>query len=377
MKRIPDSLKFAKRLMNKTDLFHDFKIPEKNKQMGKAIEEYLGRDGKCLRPAIIFSTIKTYNKGEVMRGYWAAVSLRYDHNFFLVHDDFEDDSYWRRSKRTMHILYGDDFAINYGDYLRTLAGLAMDKASDTLELHTQIRLFEARHEMLKITCEGQDLEFQLRKQPLSEMTEQRILAILKNKTAFYTIWTPYRYGCMISGLPNEQICQLKHPLINVGVAFQITDDVLDLRKPDKKERGRIAPIIKKFGKDWAGDLEEAKRTLPLMKLYSRAKNDDLRYMCEKLDVNGEMKKLVGERYRQRKKGMNEKDPDFMKIVDEIDEIKSTIIDMMTSYGVIEDSKEEAEKLYYKNIPQIESLLPESEGKKELLELLHFAVFRDF
>jgi geranylgeranyl pyrophosphate synthase len=375
MGEIPASLEFAEKLM-KVDLFTNFNIPEDNRKMGKVLQEYLDRGGKYLRPGIIFSTVKTYGFDPTC-ALWAAVSLNYDHNFFLIHDDFEDDSRWRRGKPTMHMLYGDDFAINYGDYLRTLAEIAMNKGLSAWGSHTYERLVKARQEMLKTTCEGQDLEFQLRVRPLSEMTEEKVLAILRNKTACYTVLTPYRYGGIIAGLPNEQIEPLTPYLINIGIAFQIIDDILGLTKPKEEEMGRPTLIIQKFGKDWAGDLEEGKRTLLLQKLYARAKEHDLRYICEKLDIDGEMRKLVRERDELRKRKISDDDPSFKEIVRKIDEIKVKIIDMMHSYKAIENSQIFAERLYKESIPYVEKSLPDGEGKKELLELFNFTVFRKF
>lgn len=375
MEKIPASLEFAEKIM-RIDLIKFFDIPLENRKMGEALTEFIERGGKYIRPAIVFSTAKMYDL-DPLKTFYAALSLHLDHNFFLIHDDIEDGSYWRRGKPTVHILYGDDNAINYGDYSRTLAEQAMDKGSEVWDCHTYKRLVEARHEMLKTTCEGQDLEFQLRAKPLEEMTLEKILNIYRNKTAFYTTFTGYRYGCIVAGQPDEYINQLKPPLINIGIAFQIQDDSLDLTVPKEEEMGEATLIIKKFGKDWAGDLEEIKRTLPLYYLYNRAKENDLRYIREKLDVGGEMRKLVMERDKLRREGVNENDPTFKRIVNEIDEIKIRVIKMMHDYRAIEDSQTFAKELYEKSISQIKSALPESEGKKELLELFHFCVFRTF
>jgi len=375
--RVPAALEFAEKSLRDIDLVDTFNIPPENRRMGEALVEYLGRGGKYLRPAIVFSTIKAYGVTNVINGLWAALSIQLDHNYFLIHDDQEDRSYLRRGKPTMHILYGEDFAINYGDYLRCLAEDAMYYGSDIWDDRTFKRLTRARNEMLRATSEGQDLEFQLRSRPLSEMTEGKILRILINKTAVYTTKTGHRYGSIISGLLDSQIDLLETPLINIGMAFQIQDDSLDLAKPKEEEKGEATLVGQKFGKDWAGDLEEVKRTMPLLELYRRASEDERQYIHKKLDIDGEMPRLAKMRYELRRRGLSDDDPELQRIVAEMGEIKLRILEMMDSKNVIKDSQARAKKLYDENIPQIESALPDTENKKELLELLHFAVFRKF
>ncbi len=376
MSKVPRVLSEVAPLM-KRNIIEDFDIPEGNMQMAKRIQEYLDRGGKYVRPAIVYSTVKSYTPERINDFLWPALSLQYDHNFFLIHDDFEDGSFFRRGKFTMHLLYGDDFAINYGDYLRTLAELAMDKSIETLGKDKYIKLVRARHEMLKITAEGQDLELLLRSLPLSEMTEEKIFEILEKKTPFYTLFTPYRYGGIISDLPDVDINSLKCHLISLGVSFQIRDDVLDLIKPKEEETGKATLEEQRFGKDWLGDLEEIKRTLPLVKVVNYANPTDKKYLFEMLDFDGKMVKLVKQRNELRLQRFGKDDNRYKKIQDEIDSIKVRVVELMHKYNAIEESQSVAYELYQNNINYIKDALPTSEGKEELLELFHFLVHREF
>jgi geranylgeranyl pyrophosphate synthase len=130
MERIPKALIEVEKYM-KVDLIKTFGIPEDNKKMGLALEEYLSRGGKYLRPGLLFSTVKAYEVKDPEDAIWACISLSFDHNWFLIHDDIEDNSRLRRGKPCLHILYGIDNAINYGDYLRTLAEMALEKGKET------------------------------------------------------------------------------------------------------------------------------------------------------------------------------------------------------------------------------------------------------
>lgn len=375
MERVPRALLNVEKYM-KANILEAFEIPEENRQMALAVQEYLDRGGKYLRPALVMSTVKAYEVKNPEDAVWAAISLQYDHNWFLIHDDIEDNSRLRRGKPCLHILYGIDKAINYGDYLRTLAEMALEKGKEKWGLATYSRLISARQEMLKTTCEGQDLEFTLREKPLAEMTEEKVLKILVNKSAFYTIFTPYRYGAIISVVSDEKIEEVKPALLNIGVAFQIQDDVLDLVVEREQERGRATLRAQKFGKDWAGDLEEIKRTLPLVKVFKAAEPKDREYLRKTLDVNGKMKKLVALRDSLRDKRL-ENSEEYKKIQENIDEIKLRVIELMHKYNAIEDAKSMAAKLYEDGIGVLEKKLPETEGKEEVLELLKFAVFRHF
>lgn len=376
MDKLPAALLHVEPFMQ-CNIMEEFDVPERNRDMAERLQEYVDRGGKYLRPAIVYSTVKSYRPEQIDEFLLAARSIHYDHNWFLIHDDLEDGSFFRRGKMTMHILYGDEFAINYGDYLREIAGEAMDKGVKVWGEDVHKRLVKARREMLRTTCEGQDLEFKLRSSPLSKMTEERVFEILENKSAFYTVWTPCRYGGIISRLPDPKINALKPSLINIGMAFQIQDDVLGITKPKEDEIGKATLEEQKFGKDWAGDLEEIKRTSPLARAVNTADPGDKTFLYRMLDTDGLMRKLVKQRDGLRKEGVHRIDDRFVKIQNEIDHIKLAVIDLMKKYGVIEDCQETARKLYEDNIIPIEKILPEAEGKKELLELFHFAVFRHF
>jgi geranylgeranyl pyrophosphate synthase len=375
MERIPKALIEVEKYM-KVDLIKTFGIPEDNKKMGLALEEYLSRGGKYLRPGLLFSTVKAYEVKDPEDAIWACISLSFDHNWFLIHDDIEDNSRLRRGKPCLHILYGIDNAINYGDYLRTLAEMALEKGKEKWGLKTYSRLISARQEMLKTTCEGQDLEFNLRKRPLEEMTEEKVLKILENKSAFYTIFAPYCYGAIISERGDKEIGELKPPLMKIGTAFQIQDDILDLTVEKEQEKGEATLRAQKFGKDWAGDLEEIKRTLLLAKVFKAAQPKDREYLVKTLDINGRMKRLVAKRDSLRDKGL-ENSSEYRKVQERIDGIKIKVIEMMQKYNVIEEAKDLAKKLYDEGIEKVEEKLPETEGKKDVLEILSFAVFRHF
>jgi geranylgeranyl pyrophosphate synthase len=361
------------------DIAEEFGLPEGNKEMAERLQEYMDRGGKYLRPGITYAAIEAYKPERIGEFLFPALSLNYDHNFFLIHDDIEDRSSLRRGKPTMHLLYGEDYAINYGDYLRTIAELALDRSLEISGKKTHRRLVLARHEMLKTTCEGQDLDMMLRDRPLSDVTENMVFEMYEKKSGFYTVWNPYRYGAIIAGLPDSKINRLKEPLLHVGEAFQIQDDVLDLTMEYADQDGSATLKEQRFGKDWAGDLEELKRTLPMARLVQQSSSDphDRDYVRSMLDFNGRVVRLASRRYGLKRKGVGLTDARYVKLQKEIEGIKYTVLDMMHKYNVIESSKDTMTALCKDAVGDIEDALPESEGKKDLLELFHYAVGRGF
>ncbi len=125
-----------------------------------------------------------------------------------------------------------------------------------------------------------------------------------------------------------------------------------------------------------------KRTLPLAKVFNATNSPaveilkDRNYLIKVLDTDGRMKRLVSVRDSLRDRKM-ENSSEYRKVQERIDEIKLKVIEIMHKYNVIEEAKDFAKNLYEEGIEVIEEKLPETEGKKEVLELLKFAVFREF
>jgi len=353
--------------INEIDLIKEFEVPDINKNLGERVSEFFMRGGKRLRPALMFSAIKMYAPDRVDNGLWAGVSLELDHNFFLVHDDIQDRSFTRRGGPTLHIAYGTGKAVNYGDYMMVMSGLALDKGMKMWGAETYSRLVMARNEMMKITSWGQDLEMELRDLPMeTHMTEENILEIVRRKTGFYTVFNPTRYGAIIAGMDDYEINKCKDAWINVGVSFQITDDVLGLTAETEL-----------FGKDWLGDLEEGKRTYLLTLTLQMADKMDKKRFLEIMDVDGKMYGLVRKRdellRQDRRAGYREYD----MLQKEIDGYKGEILEIMEKYGAIDASKEKG--LYFLDLGMgvLQDRLPESEGKNELLVLAEYFSLRDY
>src|SRR5687768_238333 len=139
-------------------------IPDKEprKYLYQLVGDYPQRGGKGFRPGLCIATCKAFG-GTLERVLYSAISLELFHNAFLVHDDIEDNSYYRRNKPTMHQYNNTAIAINVGDAMNALSlkPLLMNKAVLGPSLSMKV-IGEVEH-MVTQSVEGQAIELGWRK----------------------------------------------------------------------------------------------------------------------------------------------------------------------------------------------------------------------
>ncbi len=214
------------------------------------IREHALRPGKGLRPAICIATCRALGGGLEAALPTAAV-LEMFHNAFLVHDDIEDGSLLRRDGPTMHAVYGTAIAVNAGDAMLALALRPLLENTRVIGLGKALRVLETVAEMVQEAAEGQALELDWIRHGSAAIEEADYVTVVEKKTASYSFVAPAILGAIIAGAPRECIDLLGRFARRLGVAFQIRDDVLNLRAGDR------------WGKDSMDDLWEGKRTLVL------------------------------------------------------------------------------------------------------------------
>ncbi|MDZ7705103.1 MAG: polyprenyl synthetase family protein [Trueperaceae bacterium] len=220
----------------------------------RLLRDYPERGGKGLRGLILLYATEAY--GQPWRASLElAAGLELFQNWVLVHDDIEDDSEDRRGKPALHRSVGLPVALNVGDamhvymwqLLHTLPGVSPD-------VHRQLLAEFAQ--MIHRTAEGQHLDLCWVAQGRFDVSEAEYLEMVTLKTAYYTVIAPLRLGALRCGAsPDPRITQAG---VDLGAAFQIRDDVLNLSRD-------VA-----YGKEFAGDLYEAKRTLILAHFFAHA-----------------------------------------------------------------------------------------------------------
>jgi geranylgeranyl diphosphate synthase type II len=233
----------------------------------------LNSGGKRLRPLLVLLSAKAVG-GKFQNAYNAAASVEMLHNFTLVHDDIMDNADKRRGRLTLHKKYDHNTAILAGDSLLSIAYefLLKDCNGNAKEV---ISAFT--HGLIEV-CEGQslDTDFELRKNvSLSEY----IVMITKKTAAMAEMCC--KIGALLGGGTNAQVSALAKYGLNLGIAFQIQDDLLDI-SADEKE----------FGKVIGGDLVEGKKTFLFLEALEKAKGVDKQKLLKVIERKGIRKNQV-------------------------------------------------------------------------------------
>ena len=214
--------------------------------------------GKMLRPALVLisglaATGSDSEEGITERHRVLAAVVEMIHMATLVHDDILDESDVRRGGVTINALSGNDVAVMLGDYLISKSFHLCSTLGDPL-----INL--ALGEVTNTLCEGEVI--QLHRRDDINLSEQTYLDIVRRKTGSL-IGACCRLGGVISGVDEEKYTALESFGTNVGTAFQIKDDLLDLIGDSKT-----------IGKTVGRDLDLGKLTLPLIRLRMSLNHED-------------------------------------------------------------------------------------------------------
>jgi geranylgeranyl diphosphate synthase type II len=216
------------------------------------ILDYPLRGGKALRPALSMAACLGLG-GHLEAILPTAATLELYHNAFLIHDDIEDESWWRRGQPTLHIDHGVPIAVNVGDAMLSLSLQPLLDNVERVGLGPALRILRAIAHMTRQTVEGQALELEWVRSNTWQLDDADYLAMVELKTSWYSFITPLQVGAVAAGAGPECLAPLESLGQHLGAAFQITDDLLNLRA-DPEE----------YGKEIGGDLWEGKRTLMLL-----------------------------------------------------------------------------------------------------------------
>jgi geranylgeranyl diphosphate synthase type II len=227
----------------------------------------LNSGGKRLRPLLVLLSSKAVG-GKFENAYNAAAAVEMLHNFTLVHDDIMDNADKRRGRLTLHKKYDHNTAILAGDSLLSVAYeyLLKDCNGNSKEV---INSFT--HGLIEV-CEGQslDTDFELRK----NVSLSEYLLMIKKKTAAMAEMC-CRIGALLGGGTKAQVNALGNYGLNLGIAFQIQDDLLDISADEKK-----------FGKTIGGDLVEGKKTFLFLEALEKSKGEDRKKLLKVIERKG-------------------------------------------------------------------------------------------
>ena len=219
----------------------------------RMMRDYPERGGKMIRSKLLIASCLAHG-GRFEAALPLAAALELFQNWVLIHDDIEDDSEERRGKPALHRLHPMPLALNAGDALHVYMWQVVYEAQVP-------GAFEEFLTMIHRTAEGQHMDLGWVEARRWDITQADYLELVQRKTAFYTVVSPLRLGAFAAGCaPDERLTQAG---LDLGIAFQIRDDVLNLD-------GDFAT----YGKEIAGDLFEGKRTLMLVHALEHASPED-------------------------------------------------------------------------------------------------------
>jgi len=203
--------------------------------------------GKRIRPAVLLMAARMAGYTGERAVLYASV-LEFIHTATLVHDDIIDESQLRRGRQAVHTRWGNHVTVLFGDFLY-LKSMSLALTQDDLAI---IRL------LCDVTLRIVEGEiYQLTKNGDADLTESEHFEIVQSKTA-YLFAGCARIGGMLGPITRDQQEALWQYGLNIGMAFQIVDDLLDFTGEE------VA-----LGKPVGGDLREGKLTLPVIHMRDR------------------------------------------------------------------------------------------------------------
>ncbi len=227
-------------------IFEDYLKKElkynKPKNLYKPVKYLLESGGKRLRP-IIALYVSELLGGKISDSLPAAAALEIFHNFTLAHDDIMDNSMLRRGKKTINSKWDNNTGILSGDVMLIISYEVLNQYQDSKYIHLSKKLTE----ISRLVCEGQqaDMDFASK----NDITENEYFEMIKNKTAVL-IGCSFMFGGIVAEANVLNTDLLYKIGLNLGVAFQLEDDLLDCFGDQEK-----------FGKKIGGDIIEKKKTL--------------------------------------------------------------------------------------------------------------------
>ena len=194
-------------------------IPDTPPELYEPVRYVLSLGGKRIRPALVILACDLF-EGAVEAALKPAAAIEVFHNFTLLHDDIMDRSELRRGHPTVHVKYSENVAILSGDVMSILASRLMNQAPGVV--------LNLVHEVFTKTamqvCEGQQLDMNF--EEVLTVSEEEYLHMIELKTAVL-IAASLKIGAILGGSSQKDAEDLYDFGRNLGLAFQLQDDLLD------------------------------------------------------------------------------------------------------------------------------------------------------
>ena len=308
-----------------------------NKAIAEPIWEFLDRGGKRWRPSLFLLILEALGKNPDDYVDFAIIP-EIIHNGTLMIDDIEDASVYRRGKPCTYKIYGLDIAINAGNAMYYLPLIPLIENSDKLSLEKLRKIYETYvQEMISISL-GQAMDIAWNKDMIKadKIDEKDYLQMCAYKTGTLARMAA-KIAAILADTDERLIKKLGHFAESIGVAFQIQDDILDLKGEGFAE--------KKGGR--GKDITEGKRSLVVIHTLKVADSKDKKRLVTILNMHTSNQKLMYE-----------------------------TIKIMEKYESIDYARQYAKNMVKKSWNEIEKLLPASKAKERLNAFAKFLIERE-
>ena len=269
-----------------------YNFPNSPVNLYEPLEYFMGLGGKRLRPVL---TLMAADLGGKLcdDAIHAAMSIELFHNFSLIHDDIMDKAPIRRGLPTVHEKWNSNIAILSGDVLLVKAYELISKQNKE---HIP-ELFQLFNKTAIEVCEGQqmDMDFEERE----DVTIEEYIAMIRLKTSVL-LGCALEFGFIISDQSEQNRKNLYDFGVNLGIAFQIQDDILDLFGDPEK-----------VGKQVGGDVKSNKKTLLYLVAKKICKDQNIKELNRLKEIKDLDKKVFETRLFYQEIGVLDETKNFL------------------------------------------------------------------
>ena len=238
------------------DRFNTRHFPEHTATLYNPAQYILQLGGKRVRPVCVLMGNELF--GEIIEdAYHAATAIELFHNFSLIHDDIMDKAPMRRGMETVHEKYGDSTALLAGDVMFVKAYEYLNK----IHINNLQKVLHLFNETASAVCEGQQLDMDFEKRETVGLEEYVSMITLKTSVL---LAASLKLGAILGGATLNSQNHLYEFGKNLGIAFQVQDDYLDVFGDPEK-----------FGKRVGGDILSNKKTFLLIHAMETANAEQL------------------------------------------------------------------------------------------------------
>ena len=284
-------------------------FPDQPADLYDPIRYILKLGGKRIRPVLVLLAADLFDRNQIEKAIPAALAVELFHNFTLMHDDIMDEAPMRRGKPTVHKHWNQNVAILAGDNLLVWAYKQLAEC----EPQKLALLLPVFNQMAREVCEGQqwDMNYEVAKM----VSREDYIEMIRLKTAVL-LGAALKMGALIGGASVHDADCLYQFGINIGIAFQLQDDILDTYGDSEL-----------FGKQIGGDVLANKKTILLVDAYHRAEGEVKNELEACLAISGKLAETQSQQKVQMVKAVYAQ----LGVFDRVSELKKHYIDHAFSW----------------------------------------------